>query len=205
MPKTPPPPRFIAEELDNGIQVILPSKKNFFHLLWHGLWLIGWSIMTTVGIFILAIFAIGMTGFPNDLPESPNEFGSVIGTWIFVALFLGFIVGLGGVATYSFLWKIAGKEIVVINNQLMSIARQIFGWRRSTEYYLDNVIDLRVSFRQQPHYAPLRAIKSMLGRDGIIAFDYGAKTYRFGLDIEEAEAKQIIAALKHHIPQSKAG
>ncbi len=31
---------------------------------------------------------------------------------------------------------------------------------------------------------------------GTIAFDYGAKTYRFGAQLEEAEAKQIIQAVR---------
>jgi hypothetical protein len=33
------------------------------------------------------------------------------------------------------------------------------------------------------------------------AFDYEAKTFRFGLEIDEAEAKQIIFALRQHLSQ----
>jgi hypothetical protein len=39
----------------------------------------------------------------------------------------------------------------------------------------------------------------------MIAFDYGAKTFRFGLAIDEAEAKQIILAIKEGLPQQNAG
>ena len=30
-----------------------------------------------------------------------------------------------------------------------------------------------------------------------IAFDYGAKTYRFGRDVDEAEAKEIVKTIKN--------
>ena len=33
---------------------------------------------------------------------------------------------------------------------------------------------------------------------GNIAFDYGAKTYRFGSGIDEAEARKIVGLLESH-------
>jgi hypothetical protein len=35
-----------------------------------------------------------------------------------------------------------------------------------------------------------------LGGNGTVAFDYGARTYRFGRGIDEAEAKQVVAELR---------
>ena len=31
---------------------------------------------------------------------------------------------------------------------------------------------------------------------GVLAFDYGARTYRFGAGLDEAEAKQVVIAIK---------
>ena len=39
----------------------------------------------------------------------------------------------------------------------------------------------------------------------MIAFDYGAKTVRFGFEIDEAEAKQIVSVLQESLSKSKAG
>ncbi len=36
---------------------------------------------------------------------------------------------------------------------------------------------------------------------GTLAFDYGAKTFRFGAGIDEAEAKQIVAEIQNKFPQ----
>ena len=38
-----------------------------------------------------------------------------------------------------------------------------------------------------------------MGQDGMIAFDYDSKTIRFGLEIDETEAKQIIVALQQRL------
>lgn len=38
-----------------------------------------------------------------------------------------------------------------------------------------------------------------LGGVGMIAFDYGARTYRFGRGVDEAEAKQLVAELQRRL------
>jgi hypothetical protein len=38
---------------------------------------------------------------------------------------------------------------------------------------------------------------------GSLAFDYGARTFRFGTSIDEAEAKQIVAEIQQKFPQYK--
>jgi len=35
---------------------------------------------------------------------------------------------------------------------------------------------------------------------GVIAFDYGAKTYRFAAGIDEAEANDLIPKIKERLP-----
>ena len=35
--------------------------------------------------------------------------------------------------------------------------------------------------------------------DGNLAFDYGARTYRFGFGLDEAEAKLLLDALRPHL------
>jgi hypothetical protein len=51
----------------------------------------------------------------------------------------------------------------------------------------------------------MRSLQKLLGMNGMISFDYGAKTFRFGLEIDEAEAKQIILAIKKGFPEQNAG
>ena len=41
--------------------------------------------------------------------------------------------------------------------------------------------------------------RRILGLAGTIAFDYGAKTFRFGDGLDEAEGRQIIKKIQAHL------
>ncbi len=111
---------------------------------------------------------------------------------------------MGGVVIYDFFWLIAGKEVIETNSKVLKVSRQIFAWKRTREYVTSDVKDLRVTTKQSG-FGSGRSLQKLLGLNGMIAFDYGAKTFRFGLEIEEAEAKQIILAIKEWLPQQNAG
>jgi hypothetical protein len=99
----------------------------------------------------------------------------------------------------SLLWLITGKEIVEVKPTTILLTEKTLRWQRSQEFLLEHFSDLRVFHSSSPLLWPLEVLKEIyrpLGRNGVIAFDYGAKTYRFGLDLEQAEAKQIIRAIQ---------
>lgn len=83
-----------------------------------------------------------------------------------------------------FLWSFTNKEIIQISEQniVVSLKSRIFN--RTRCYLAKDIKDLRVS--------------SYAGKS--IAFDYGARTVRFGLGLDEAEAKQILAAIQKKFP-----
>ena len=96
-----------------------------------------------------------------------------------------------GVVTYTLLWQVLGREVIIVNGQWLKTRREIGNWGRTNEYILAQIRDLRTSQdNEQPTFAT--------GMSGgtTIAFDYGAKTIRFGRDIDEAEAKYIVSAIK---------
>ena len=102
------------------------------------------------------------------------------------------------------IWVIAGKEVIEANSKVLRISKQTFLGKYGKEYSARDVKDLRVIV-QQSWFTPFKRLQRLLGSNGMIAFDYGAKTYRFGLEIEEVEAKQIILALKDGLPQQYVG
>lgn len=147
-----------------------------------------------------------LSGFELAQTSTPEmQLGS--GFIVLGAFFLAFLLAMlamGAVAIYGFLWLIAGKEIFEANPKSLSVSRQIFGWKRTREYSAKEVKDLRPTTKQSC-FAPARSVQKLLGLNGMIAFDYGAKTFRFGLEIDEAEAKQIILAIKEGLAQQNAG
>jgi hypothetical protein len=42
-------------------------------------------------------------------------------------------------------------------------------------------------------------ISRLLGFSGTISFDYGAKAFQFGNELDEAEARQIIKKIQDHL------
>ena len=106
------------------------------------------------------------------------------------AIFLLF----GGIGIFFLIWQIAGKETIIITNGLITIANGILVFSYPREYEAQHVKDLRVSqsFESNSPF-PIEP--------GVIAFDYGARTYRFGRGCDEAEAKMILAEITQRYPQ----
>ena len=81
---------------------------------------------------------------------------------------------------------------------------QLLGFSLPKEYLAAHIHDLRVlptvvepeggwGIRRSP-------MKLASFNDGVIAFDYGAKTVRIAGGIDEAEGKQIIALIQQRFP-----
>ena len=69
------------------------------------------------------------------------------------------------------------------------------------EYGLVHVADLRVSAVLSTDPFGWSAGMRFWGLGGgLVAFDYGAKTFRVGAGIDEAEAKRIVDALRARMP-----
>jgi hypothetical protein len=205
MPIKPPAPRHFVENLAHSVRVTLPGKKGLFKIVWFCIWLLGWLYMTGSVIIFLAVMMGGATGlFGVYSPDATSNSGFLIVIACLIP-FLIALLGMGGIVIYSLLLQIVGKEIIEANSQTLTITKQIFGWKNFKEYATEAISDLRVNTQQLSSIPPIASIQKLLGQDGMIAFDYGAKTFRFGLEIDEAEAKQIIFVLRQHLPQQKAG
>lgn len=192
MPIKPTLPRFSIQEVENGVQVTLPSKKNVFSLIWTGFIMLLWLNMAGAVLNIEGTSIGVATGLIGDEPPPPD---GMIGFSFMLLLLIFPILAIGVILVFNFLWQIAGREIILSNPQTLTIIRKIFRWKKSREYSSELVKDLCVNYRETG-YPPLRPFQMLLGRYTMIAFDYGAKTYRFGFNIEEAEAKQMIAAIQ---------
>ncbi|MEN8241704.1 MAG: hypothetical protein ABFS17_07275, partial [Chloroflexota bacterium] len=194
MPLPLPVPRHTVEKSGSDVRVTLPVKRNLFYILWTGLFIFAWGQMLYA---FLASFIFENPEFDLakvTLSETEN-IAPIIVFGIIVLLFILFFLGFGLLAIYSFLWLIIGKEIFEANSSVLKVTRQLYSWKRTREYAAEDVKDLRVTTKQL-WFGSTRALQKLLGSNGMIAFDYGAKTIRFGLEIDEAEAKQIILALK---------
>jgi hypothetical protein len=203
MPVIPPPPRHAIEDLGTSLKISIPSRKHWFVIPFLGFWLIGWAFgEIVVGGTLLAGFINILFG--KSLESSGIEPAACSGVGLFLLAWLGIWTVGGAFTIYAFLWQLAGKEIVEVSLQSITTSRQVLGFSRPKEYLAEHIKDLRVAPPGNGWFGWPRATSFWGLSGGSVAFDYGARTFRFGSGADEAEAKQIIAAIQQRFPQYRA-
>lgn len=163
-----PPPRARSTVIDSssGLEVIIPAKKNPWPFVVLGFCFVIWALFS---------LALGDLVFSRGLlPESIPELFllTALGAW-----------ALGGIGFFcACLWLLLRRERVRLQRDSLLIQREALGYSRNRDFELTHVQDLRV--------APVH-----LSLSGLLAFDYGARTFRFGSGLDEAEARSIAEAL----------
>ena len=202
MPIPLPQPRHTVEKSDNLVRVTIPSKKNITRILFLCLWFFLWAYMLYGFVYITVAVNATVEAGKNSTPpvQQGNAFFLVI---ICLSLFLLALLTLGAFGIYRFIWLFTGQDIIEANSNLLKVTRQTFLGERAKEYSAGEVKGLR--FVRQSRFLPFRSLKRLLEPNGMIEFDYGARTFRVGSELEEAEAKQIILAIQEGLPQQNAG
>jgi hypothetical protein len=201
----PPKERHTSQDDGTSLKITIPSRKNYFAILFLGFWLVGWAIGEVV---VGGLVILGIIGLLFNLPEIGNIKIEGMAGMSFGGLFIlvwlgGWTVG-GGYALYTFLWHLAGKENIEINSDSLKIQHAIFGFGKIKEYLATHVKDLRVSpLAMDNNIFSWSRQPSFWGRSssGLLAFDYGSKTFRFGDGADEAESKQILEKIVSRFPQ----
>ena len=158
-----------------GFEIIIPAKRNYFYITFLGFWIMGWVVAEVWVIDMLISW------------NSGTEYSK-----IFLYSWLGAWTAGGVFSIYFWLWMAIGKEIIILNEMALSIKRDILGFGRTYEYVLNHINNMRYSAPGHTAY-DFETGMSIIGiRGGLIAFDYGERTFRFGASIDEVEAKDII-------------
>lgn len=172
--------RVIITEIPEGLRIVIPYTRSWFVIGFLGFWICGWAVAE---VLVPAEFLKG---------NIPPEGESLMFAWLVV-----WTVG-GLLAIYAWLWQVMGKEIVTVRGQTLTTRCDIGGLGFDKKYDLPQLRNLRVD---PVGFNPLdvSAVLQLWGiGGGAIAFDYEARTYRFGAGLDAAEAKQIVTAIKKH-------
>lgn len=168
-----------VESAAGGIEVTMPSRRNYVVAAFFAVWLCFW---------FYSLFEIVPQLFRTAEHRSPVLFLAAWTTlWI-----------VGGCSVLAMcVWNIAGRERVTVGPDGLSIRREAAGVGRTRHYALRSVKALRAVDN-----ASIDAPFGGFGRgdpfgtrSGSFAFDYGAKTVRFGAGVDAAEAKHILSKL----------
>ncbi len=177
-------PRSSIDISETGINIAIPVVKNFFIIAFACVWL----IVSIALLIISTSLLFTLLSRPIELPPKPAIM--ILPAIVFSILFI-ISIFWGGMAAWMTLWALIGKETIEINSHFMVVSSQISIISRSKKYVADYIKEIRAS--------PFPPIRSK--HPGAIAFDYGARTFQFGIEIDEAEARQIVAAIQERFPQ----
>lgn len=168
------------QDLGDSLQITIPAVRHPFAILFLPIWLTFWTVGGLfAGSALLTKFEPGLL------------------LWL-VGWAVGFVF-----ASATLVWMLVGKEKIEISTYSIISRHQVFGLGRSKEYLAEHIQDLRaLPTVGYPGFGWGSQRASFWGfQDGMLAFDYGAKTFRLAGGIDEAEAKQILAAIQQRFPQ----
>ena len=160
----PPKHRATIRQDIGGLVISIPARRNWILILFLPAWLIGWSLGAV------------------NLIETARRAG-----WGPQHLMAPIWIGVGLWAIYYWLWNLVGKEIVTVAPTTLSVRREVLGLGRSKEFDLTQINELRV----QSFFNLYRGYWESWWGGCPIAFDYGAKTYRFGASGSSSPAPNL--------------
>ena len=161
-----------------GKKYVVPSRKNYFVLGFGTVWLLGWSVG-----FIFGSTALFNEGFGQTFPSA------FLGIWLVMW-------SIGGLVISSILlWGYFGKETLVMGRREVHFQRTVLGVGQKKVLGREGVKNFRYQPRETSN-SLFRQDYSMYGMgEGPVKFDYGMKTYSFGLGLDEAEARWLVKEL----------
>ena len=170
-----------VESIGGGIEIVMPSRRNMIMAAFIGFWLAFW---------IYSVFGM----LPQMFAGLPSAKGTPPPLPFLVVWSVFWLIG-GAFGLALFAWTVAGNERVTIDTDTFAVRREAFGLGLTRRYALASVRALRVvddAAFGSPFFGFGRGDPFGL-RSGSLAFDYGAKTIRFGSGVDAAEAKYILS------------
>ena len=173
--------RVTIKDTPEELRIVIPNRRSWFVIGVLTFWVCAWGVGEVMG---------STTLFKGEVP--PGEEGLML-AW------LGVWTVSGLAALMALQWQVMGKEIVTLQGQILKTRREGGGIGFGKEYDLQQMANLRVG---QPSFSPFDVSASFqlwgIG-GGVIAYESGGKTRRFGAGLDETEAKQVVDALKRRL------
>lgn len=173
------------EQTVDGLRITFPSSHHFIVDIFLFCWLLMWACggLVVLGMLVFGIIEV-MEGNPNFVFLKSSLLGLL--ALIFMLDWLGFWAIMGLAVAKTWLWGLAGKEVIVISANELKHIESVIVKKRSTEYELSAVKNLRVLM---PNLS--------IPRDwATITFDYGYSSPKLGGHLTQAQADIIVTAIK---------
>ncbi|PPK88228.1 hypothetical protein CLV84_1193 [Neolewinella xylanilytica] len=158
----------------NGLAITVPSRKQWFAMIFLPVWLLGWA----AGFVAAGGSVIGSLG-GGEIPD----------LFLAVWLILWTAGGVFALSVVSWLWF--GKEAFRIEGSRVVYFRGVFGFGMRKELHRGQITNVRYHAVDTSLFSGNRNMAAFGFGEGRIRFDYGMKTFSFGLALDEAEARYL--------------
>lgn len=179
--------RSIIKEKYDGIEVIVPSKKEFSKILLLPLWLLGWFAGE---LFVGAAFVhafLDMMIHRTGIAVEPMAV-------VFILLWLAFWTAGGIFIIKSLLIMFFGRQILKFSPYEISITDKIAWFGKARIYEMTQVRDFHISQRHEPKDDRKHPVKS-----DILFFSYEDEKIEFGIGMKKEEMESLIELLKKYM------
>jgi len=170
------------KEISGGYKIEILASRNWFVIVFMTIWLCGWAF-GWISAFGFLISSFG------DVPVGVN---------LFILFWLVLWTSGGVHVIKTLVWMIFGKEIITIESGRLRIERDGDLLSKKKQYDLQIAKSFEVNappafsyFNKSTHAGFFKHAKI-----GTLQFDYGLKTIRFGIGIDEAEGKFLLSKFK---------
>ena len=167
--------RAIVEQSLDGMSIRIPAKRHWGIITFLTFWIIPWAFAEYYVARLL--FFSGIDWFAKPL----------------LAVWLLFWTAGGISILLSILWQLFGKEEILMEGYFTKVENTIFGRGLKRQYETNRLKEIKF---QAPIPNLLNKQLPFLG--GKIQMNYGEKTIRILREINEREAKDILAQMKSY-------
>jgi hypothetical protein len=172
---------FTSRPQPGGVRIEIPTVRNWFVLVFLPFWLCGWALGEAA--LIWKLHAVFKEGGGLDL---------IMSLWL-----AGWTLG-GLFAWVVLFWFLVGLESIEVSESVLTISQKIGPFIRRKEFDPLRLRDLRLAPLEADGENPMSSF--VIRGYGLIAFDYGSRTHRFGAVSDVGEALRIHREIARWLP-----
>lgn len=165
------------EKVTVSIQAYRDSSKQTLLIIWALLW-------TSCGVYILYLLFSGSAG--QDMRS-------------FLIIYLGFWAYFEYKVIYAYRWRSAGKELIEIGTDRLSITRLIGNRGIPRHYSLDYIKNVRIFEDTSGGFIKTMNDSYWVVSGDRLAFDFQGKLITFAMQIPESDASALASLIKHEV------
>ena len=173
--------RVLINDYSEGLEIIIPPRKNPFVSGFLTTWLLAWIYGEIVIIDKIVNQAEG-------------------GADAFIVLWLCAWTFGGLVAVLLQSWNLKGREIIKIDEDELWLSREYVWFARSRHYQLRHIRNMRLTEINMSRPDLYQGAEFWGLSGGAVSFDYGESIQRIALGIDEMDAGEIIETIKARYP-----